>query len=107
MHTRDRIDLDDTCTWNKHAYSYARIIRIGDHRVRARVTRNYYEHHSDAVVEVLADDMTWTHLATAPTADWHPRTRPTTDYRNGPIDVITELGETVENLLNRATAILA
>jgi hypothetical protein len=106
MIASDRIELDETADFTTKGYEYARIVKIGSYRVRARARRDSYDFQSHAVVEVLADDMTWTHLASEPTTQWFSGTRPPADYRRAPIDVVAELGDLVEHLLNRGAAIL-
>lgn len=103
MTTTAHRELDECADADRHRYSYDRVIKIGERRVRARVRRDFYQQQSAATVEVLADDMTWTHLATEPTATWfHDTASPGTI----PVDVRAELGDITDLLIGRATAIL-
>ncbi len=96
-------ELDEGASCDKHRYSYTRIVRIGGHRVRAHIQRDFYDFQSYAVAEVLADNMTWTHLATNDPVNWIYNTPSPTQ---GPIHCATELGHLADILINRAAAIL-
>lgn len=96
-------ELDEGASCERHRYSYSRIVRMGGHRVRARIERDFYAFQSCAVAEVLADNMTWTHLATDDPANWIDATTPP---GQGPIHCATELGHLADTLINRAATIL-
>ena len=96
-------ELDHSASCDPHRYSYSRIVRIGEHRVRARIQRDYYRAQSCAVAEVLADDMTWTCLAADDPVNWIDATTPP---GQGSIHCATELGHLADTRINRAAAIL-
>lgn len=96
-------ELDHSASCDDHRYSYSCIVRLGGHRVRARIQRDFYRAQSCAVAEVLADDMTWTCLATDDPINWIDATTPP---GQGPIHCATELGHLADILINRAAAIL-
>lgn len=48
--------------------------------IRLRIHRDPYQEQSYAVAEVLADDRTWSTVATLHPAGWHPATRTEPDY---------------------------
>ncbi|EHR53428.1 hypothetical protein SacmaDRAFT_5278 [Saccharomonospora marina XMU15] len=96
-------ELDHSTSCDQHRYRYSRIVRLGRHRVRARIQRDFYSTQSCAVAEVLADNMTWTLLATDDPNNWIDDTTPP---GQGPIHCATELGPLADTLINRAAAIL-
>ena len=97
------IDRDDTAGCNRHRYYYTRVAETGGRVVRAHVTRDSYLEQCTATVAVLADDMTWTHLAAEDPNRWvHD-----TPHPPPVIHAATELGPLVEHLLRRAAEILA
>ncbi|MFE5565042.1 hypothetical protein ACFQ68_08625 [Amycolatopsis japonica] len=96
------VGLDDSTSWDLHGYSLTRVVRNGPYRVRVQVYRDSYVFQSYAVAEVLADNMTWTPLASEDPMTWFDSTaRP-----SGPVHVDTELGDIAENLVHRAAHIL-
>lgn len=76
---------------------------IAGRRVRAMVRRDTYQRQSVAAAHVLADDMTWTHLATAWPDTWFNDTPPPSEDH---VDPVLTLGPVAMNLLDRAAAIL-
>ncbi|WP_051400200.1 hypothetical protein [Haloechinothrix halophila] len=102
MMTTTHRELDECADADRHRYSYDRIVKIGERRVRIRVRRDFYPQQSVAVAEVLADSMTWTHLATEPTAAWFYETA----LPGTAVDARAELGSITDLLIGRATAIL-
>ncbi|MFE0025475.1 hypothetical protein [Amycolatopsis sp. NPDC059021] len=97
------VDLDESATCDQHRYTYTRVVRIGDHRVRVHVRRDNYLMQSHAVAEVLAATMTWTHLAAADAVTWFDATAlPGRE----PVHCATELGPIADTLIQRAAAIL-
>lgn len=103
MATTTHRELDECANADRHHYSYDRVVKIGERRVRACVRCDFYPQQSNATVEVLADDMTWTHLATEPTTAWFHDTPPPGTVV---FDVRAELGGITDLLIGRATAIL-
>jgi hypothetical protein len=95
-------ERDETAEVTQHDYRYTRVVETAGRVVRVRVRRDNYPHQSFAVAEVLADDMTWTHLAAEAPNNWvHTTPRPTPM-----IHAATQLGEIAEHLVNRAAEIL-
>lgn len=106
MNTQQRyVNLDECADLTRHHYTYSRIVKIGTRTVRAHITRDNYQEQSTATAEVLADNMTWTHLLHEPTINWFADTVPP-GYRREPIDVADQLGAIAELLIGRATAVI-
>lgn len=63
----------------------------------------FYEEQSYAAVHVLADDMTWTPLATSSPHNWFDDTPSPRDLR---VNASTALRPTAQRLLDRAATIL-
>ena len=96
-------ELDVAASVDRHRYGYTRTVRIGERVVRARVRRDYYPHQSLAVAEVLAADLSWTHLLDEAPGNWWA----STPAPAGDVYAVAELGAIAEGLINRAAEILA
>jgi hypothetical protein len=96
-------DLDESAGITRGRYHYTRVVSIAGRTVRARIQRDFYPQQSCAVAEVLAEDMTWTHLADDPPSNWIDNTPPPSPM----IHAATELGPVAARLIGRATEILA
>lgn len=57
-----------------HDLSLVEVNRLAGLAVRTRIKRNFYPEQSHAVVEVMAEDLTWTNLLTLSPAGWHSST---------------------------------
>jgi hypothetical protein len=97
------IELDESAGATENRYHYTRVVQIAGRTVRTRIQRDYYVRQSFAVVEVLANDMTWTHLADDAPGNWHA----TTPTPNPTVHAATELSELADQLAHRAAEILA
>ncbi|MEV0704880.1 hypothetical protein AB0I53_44155 [Saccharopolyspora sp. NPDC050389] len=94
----------ETCRSTWDFYEYQRIARIADRTVRVRIHRYLDTSQSYAVAEVLADNVTWTHLTNDAPENWLTDTRHPRTSRISPTD---ELGRAADRLVHRAEAILA
>lgn len=66
--------IDETAVTEATWYRLTQTHHLDGHTIRVRVHRDFYLHQSWAVADVLTPALTWTELATAPPADWHPGT---------------------------------
>lgn len=97
--------LDEAEGHYRQSYDYTRVVKIAERRVRVQVNRDFYAQQSYATAHVLADDMTWTVLATAAPSTWLNDTPP--PGRDVHVDPAVTLGPIATRLLDRAAAILA
>ncbi|MBB3666203.1 hypothetical protein FB384_005164 [Prauserella sediminis] len=97
------ITLDDNTTGTRQRYTYIRIVRSGDHRIRVRIDRDTYRAQSSATAEVLSEHLTGTHLVSEDPSTWHDQTTPPGHWS---VNCSHELADLAERLLIRATTVL-
>lgn len=88
---------------DRHRYHHTRVVETCGCIVRVRVVRDSYSQQSCAVAEVLADNLTWTHLADDAASNWWHNTPPPSLA----VHAETELGDIADRLVRRAAEILA
>jgi hypothetical protein len=99
MTTPGTTPVDRVFGERRQGYDLTEIRHVYSKVLRVRIYRDFYQHQSRALVEVLTPAMTWTELTHEPASAWHAAT-PSRSTSPAP------LADLAERLFQRAEAIL-